>query len=295
MRTFPGIISEVQDATGRNGSADETLFKESAITATKRFKSVLRRPWNRLGIKTDIVADQQDYQLPQKVQRVMGVSYLYGESYYPLVEIGSETAWEKLNAVPSVTVGIPRFFFPKGKHVISIYPNPGEALEEGLKVYYELRQGDRFADDFTTGTVTVTNGSATISHSASGFTAAMVGRYFHVDDGTDDSWYQVVEFVNTSTLTLENYYEGLSGGGRSFTIGAAPDIPEEYHDAIVDYCLARFYLRRDQKKAADFMALFQGQLDECKELYASPTSDDNIPNLNGVGLNIFDIPPTTLT
>ncbi len=295
MRTFPEITSEVQEATGRKGADELVLIKQNAITATKRFKSVMRRPWSRLGIKTDIFANQQDYQLPQKVQRVMGVSYLYGENYFPLVEVGSEESWEKLNAVPSVTIGIPRFFYPKGKHVISIYPMPGDAVEEGLKVYYELRQGDRFADNYSTGTVTVTNGSATITHSDAGFTADMVGRYFHVEDGSDDSWYQIVEYMGPSTLTLENYYEGLSGGSRDFLIGAVPDIPEEYHDAIVDYCLARFYLRRDPKKAADYMLLFNAALDECKELYASPTSQDEIPNLQNTALNVFDIPPTVLS
>lgn len=295
MITLNQIASEVQEATGKNSAAQLVLIKRNIVTATKRFKSVMRRPWSRLGIKTDIVANQQDYQLPLRVGRVMGVSYKYGDSYYPLVEVGSEQNWEKLNAVLSVTIGIPRFFFPKGRNVVSVYPTPGTAVEEGLKVYFESRQGDRYADDYETGTVTVTNGNTTITHSATGFTNSMVGRYFHVTDGSDDNWYQIVDFTSTSALVIENYYEGLSGGGKAFTIGPVPEIPEEYHDSIIDYCLARFYLRRDQKKAADFMVLFSAALDECKETYASPTSQVVIPNLQNTALNILDIPPTTLS
>lgn len=295
MYTFPQIIDELQEATGRKGSADEVLFKRNILTATKRFKSVMRRPWSRLAKKTNIVADQQDYQLPMTVQRVIGVSYKYGDDYFPLTEIGSETKWEQLNAVPSVTIGIPRFFYPKGKNIISIYPKPGTAVTEGLKVYYEARQGDIFAEDYTTGTVSVTNGSETITHSAAGFTPSMVGRYFHLTDGNDESWYQVVEYTNTSTLKLENYYEGITSAASTFLIGYVPDIPEEYHDAIVDYGIARFYLRRDPKIATEYMAMFNTSVDECKELYSSPTSNDRLPNLSDVGLNLFDLPPQTLS
>jgi hypothetical protein len=295
MMTFPSIISEIQGATGRKGADELVLIKSDVVMAAKRFKSVMRRPWSRLSKKTDTVADQKDYQLPRTVQRVIGVSYKYGDNYFPLIEVGSEKNWERLNAVPSATIGIPRFFYPKGKHVISIYPTPGEVVSEGLKVYFEARQGDLYADDYSAGTVTVTNGSTTLTHSAAGFTANMVGRYFHVTDGSDESWYQIVDYVNTSTLTLENYYEGISGSGVTFTIGVVPDIPEEYHKSIVYYGVGQVYLRRDPKKAIDFLALFKTDLEECKELYSSPTSNDNIPNLSNTALNIFDIPPQVLS
>lgn len=295
MMTFPQIISEIQGATGRKGADELLLIKADVVTATKRFKSVMRRPWSRLSKKADTVADQQDYQLPMVVQRVMGVSYKYGDNYFPLTEVGSEQKWERLNAVPSATIGIPRFFYPKAKHIISIYPTPGEEVVEGLKVSFEARQGDIYSDDYTTGTVTVTNGSTTLTHSAAGFTQAMVGRYFHVTNGNDDNWYQIVDYVDTSTLTLGNYYEGISGSGTTFEIGITPDIPEEYHKSIVYYGVGQVYLRRDPKKAVDFMVLFKADLDECKELYSSPTSNDNIPNLSNTALNVFDIPPSVLT
>lgn len=295
MYTFPQIISEIQEATGRRGADELLLIKRNIVTATKRFKSVMRRPWSRLSKKTDIVASQQDYQLPRTVQRVIGVSYKYGDSYFPLIEVGSELNFERLNSVPSTTAGIPRFFFPKGKNIISLYPSPGTAVDEGLKVYYEARQGDIFAEDYTTGTITVTNGSATITHSAAGFTQDMIGRYLHITDGSDESWYQVVDYTNTSTLTIENYYEGISGSSRTFLIGIVPDIPEEYHDALIDYSVGRFYLRRDPKKAIDYMALFNSSLDECKELYSSPTELDKIYNLDNISMNLFDIPPQVLS
>lgn len=296
MPTFTQITSETQNAVGRASAAELILIERSANIAVQRFKSVMRRPWSRISKKADIVASQQDYQLPRSVLRPSGVAYKYGSNYFPLREIGSEQNWDRLNAAPSITIGIPRFYFPKGKNIISLYPIPGTALTEGLKVYYEPKQPKMIAADFTTGTVTVAQGSQTITHSAAGFTEAMVGRTFYVTDGSDGYEYLIVDYVDTSTLTLENYYEGISGAGRAFLIGVVPDIPEEYHDSVIDYCIARLYLRRkDPKAAADFLTSYNIALKECKETYASPTSDDVLEDMSGASINMFDVPPLTLS
>lgn len=296
IQTFQQITSEVQSGTQNSSASELILTKRDTNIATQRFKSVMSRPWSRIAKKTNIVADQQDYQLPRSVLRPSGVDYLYGDAYVPLVEIASEMTWNQLNAVPSVGIGTPRFFFPKGKDVISIYPVPATAVVEGLKVYYEPKQPRMISDDYTTGTVTVTQGSTTITHSAAGFTEAMVGRFFYITDGTDGNDYQVVSYTDTSNLVLENYYEGTSGAGKGFLIGIVPDIPDEYHPAITDYCMARFFLRRGDRKAGmDMMSLFLASLDECKEAYASPTSYPNIQSPYDMSFNLFDNPPGVLS
>lgn len=296
IQTFEQIWTEVQSGT-QNSSATELVFtKRDANVATQRFKSVMTRPWSRISKKASTVADQQDYQLPRSVLRPSGVDYLYGDAYIPLIEIGSEQNWNSLNAVPSVGIGVPRFFFPKGKDVISVYPVPGTATTEGLKVYYEPKQPRMISSDFSTGTVSVTSGSTILTHSGTGFTQDMVGRYFYVTDGSDGNDYQITGYTNSSTLTIENYYEGPSGSGKEFVIGVVPDIPDEYHPSIVDYCMARFHLRRGNRKAAiEMMALFKDALDECKEVYASPTSSPNIQSPYDMSFNILDNPPGVLS
>lgn len=296
IQTFQQIWSEVQSGTQNTSASELVLIKRDANIATQRFKSVMSRPWSRIAKKANVVANQQDYQLPRSVLRPSGVDYLYGSMYVPLIEIGSEQNWNSLNAVSSVGIGVPRFFFPKGKDVISIFPVPGTAVTEGLKVYYEPKQPRMFANDYSTGTVTVTNGSTTITHSGTGFSQDMIGRYFYTnDDSSDGNDYQIVDYTNTSTLVLENYYEGYSGSGKSFLIGVVPDIPDEYHPAIVDYCMARFYLRRgDRKAAAEMLSFFTTALDECKEVYASPTSYPNIQSPYDWSFNVLDNPPGVL-
>lgn len=292
VTTFHQIWREVQQGTNNTSPSELILIKRDANTATGRFKSVMTRPWSRISRKCDIVADQRDYQLPRSVLRPSGVSYLYGDQYYPLVEISSEENWNRLIAVPNITIGIPKFYFPKGKNVISIHPMPGSALEEGLKVYYEPKQPRMVADDIT-GAFTVTNGDDTIT--GTGFTEAMIGRYFYVTDGTDGYDYQIVEYGSATQLSLENYFEGISGSVAGL-IGVVPDIPDEYIPAIVDYCYARFYYRRgDTTKGDSFMGMFERAIEECKEAYASPTSYPNIHNPYGATMHYLDVPPISLT
>lgn len=296
IQTFQQLYEEIQSATQNSSASELILIKRDANVATQRFKSVMTRPWSRIAKKANTVADQQDYQLPRSVLRISGVDYLDGDTYYPLTEIGSELNWNKLNAVISTTLGMPRCFFPKGKDVVSIYPTPGTSVTEGLRVYYEPKQPRMIAADYTTGTVTVTQGSTTITHSGTGFTADMVGRYFYTTDGSDGYDYQIVEYTDSSNLVIENYYEGASGASKAFVIGNVPDIPDEYIPAITDYCLGRFFLRRGDRKAGlDMLSLFQASLDECMETYASPTSLPNIQNPYDSYFNMFDIPPSTLS
>ncbi len=295
IQTFNQITAEVQSGTQNNSATELILIKRDANVATQRFKSVMTRAWSRVAKKANTVAQQQDYQLPRSVLRPSGVDYLYGDAYIPLVEIGSENTWNSINST-SLGVGIPRFFFPKGKDVISLYPIPSEAITEGLKVYYEPKQPRMISDDYTTGTVTVTQGGTTITHSAAGFTADMVGRYFYTTDGSDGNDYQIVGYTDTSNLVIENYYEGASGAGKGFLIGVVPDIPDEYHPAITDYCMGRFFLRRgDRRAGTDMLSLFLSSVDECKEAYASPTSQPNIQSPYDMGIDIFNIPPMGLS
>lgn len=296
IQTFQQIYQEVQAGVQSTSSSELILIKRDANVATQRFKSVMTRPWSRIAKKANTVANQQDYQLPRSVLRISGVDYLYGDEYIPLKEMGSELNWNSLNAMPNITLGVPRFFFPKGKDIISIYPTPGDAVVEGLRVYYEPKQPRMQNADYSTGTVTVTQGNTTITHSAGGFTPSMVGAYFYTTDGTDGYEYQIVEYTDVNNLVLENFYEGESGASKTFVIGTVPDLPDEYLDAIKDYCYARFYMRKGNRQAGqDFMSMFLSSLDEAKETYASPTSMPNIDNPYDSQFNLFDINPTNLT
>ena len=86
-------------------------------------------------------------------------------------------------------------------------------------------------DEFTTGTVTATNGDKTIAHSATGFTAAMVGRKFKTSE--DDTIYTIAYRASTSSLELDQAYVGTGGSGLTFNIYEDTyDLPPDFQELI---------------------------------------------------------------
>lgn len=70
---------------------------------------------------------------------------------------------------------------------------------------------------YETGTVTATNGSATIGGIGTTFTAAMVGRKFR--KGTDSAWYRIKTYTNATTIALDRNYTGTTDAtGTTYSI-----------------------------------------------------------------------------
>lgn len=67
---------------------------------------------------------------------------------------------------------------------------------------------------YETGTVSVTEGSATITGSGTVWVAGMVGRKFYCADAT----YKISAYVSATELTLSTVYAGASGSGLTYKI-----------------------------------------------------------------------------
>lgn len=71
-------------------------------------------------------------------------------------------------------------------------------------------------DDYSTGTITVANGSTTVTGASTVFTAAMVGRKLRVE--SEQAYYKISAFVSATELTLEQAYQGSLTSGNDYTI-----------------------------------------------------------------------------
>ncbi len=69
---------------------------------------------------------------------------------------------------------------------------------------------------YTTGTVTATNGSKTITGSGTTFTAAMVGRKIRME--SENAYYRISAFVSVTEVTLEVPYQGTTAASKTFSI-----------------------------------------------------------------------------
>jgi hypothetical protein len=273
MLTFTDLVTIAQETSGATDSTNTTAFKRDINTGAARFMAVFSRPKNRQSRFADLTASQQYYQLPEDSVRPSQVIVNTGLTWRPMEEVADEFAWRLLNQYP--ITGIPTHFFVRGGDEIGLYPTPSSTISAGLELVFEPRHVLLSQDDFSSGSVTATIGDATITHSAAGFTAAMVGRYFTNTDGTDGNWYRIQSFTDSSTLKLENVYQGaVSGSTSSFKIGQAVNIPEEYQEAPVDYAMHRYFLRRGDRNAAkDFKELFEAALEAAEQLYSQSSSN----------------------
>src|SRR3990167_3780571 len=70
--------------------------------------------------------------------------------------------------------------------------------------------------NYITGTMTVTNGSRTVTSSGGTFTPAMIGRFFKLD--REEEIYEILGVPTSTSLTLKETYIRDAGSGLSYLI-----------------------------------------------------------------------------
>jgi hypothetical protein len=272
MLTFMDQTQMCQQIANDFSAANLILFKRDINEGGAMFLNRLGRKFNKEYLTANIVLNQQYYQMSSSTLRVSEIKVLNGTNYYTPNLITSEEEWNDLNAI-TVSGAIPTDYYIRGFNEIGLFPVPSANVTNGLVVSHEPQHVDLTQDDYTTGTLTVSNGAVAITHSATGFTPQMVGRWLQVTDGTDGKWYKIGAYVSTSVLNLENYYEGISGSGRTFRIGEIMKIPNAYQDAPVFFALERWFMtQNDQRTAPIFGQRFDARVKSAKETYARSTS-----------------------
>lgn len=277
MLTFQDQWTMMQQIANDYSAASLIMFKRDINEGGAMFLNRLGRKFNKEYLTANLADGRQYYQMSSQTLRISEIRCLNGTNYYTPQLVASEEEWNTLNNV-SIESSIPTHYYIRGFNEIGLYPIPSANVTSGLVVshepqHIELTQDDFDQTDSPAGTLTVNSGAVAITHSGSGFTPQMVGRWMQVTDGTDGKWYRIGAYVSTSVLNLENYYEGISGSGRNFRIGEVMKIPNAYQDAPVYYGLDRYYLtQNDSRTAASYLQRFDLKVKSAKETYAHSTS-----------------------
>lgn len=250
--------------------------KRDINAGTARFLSKLNRPVDRQSRFTSSVANQQYYQIPEDAIRVSYVIYLTGTNIWiPLLEVGDEDTWRRMNEYPQ-TSSQPTHFFARGADEFGIYPTPSNSTSDGIELVYEPKNVLLTADDYTSGTLSVTNGNATVTGTGTTFTNLMAnGSYvLQVTDGTDGNYYRISAYSNATTLTIENYYQGITNATATYRIGQVSKLPEEFQETPVDYALYRHFLEKNEMANANqFQTIWISSLKDAEATYGMATSN----------------------
>jgi len=184
------------------------------------------------------VAEQQRYHYPPNIYPpISSATIEIGGITYPLDIVHSQRQWDELNQISYSGMIIPQYIFPMRDH-FEIWPIPQEDGNT-ITLIASMLDRDMTAEDYTTGTVTVTNNSATVVGSGTTWTASMVGRWFKAN--SDQYWYRIASFTDTTHITLETVFEGSTLIGDTYVIGEIPEIPPELCAVIPYGVAADFY------------------------------------------------------
>ncbi len=246
--TYSDIFNIFLDNTQNTGSSDPILkqqFDRFLTSVYQLIRSKLGTYVTERTRTTKTVAGQQYYYKPPGVSSIETVTYTHGGLVLPLTPIHSRQRWDELNS--TAISGLPQHFFDRPDD-FGIWPIPNDVGT--LSMTFHWRDRTPSQADYTTGTVSVTQGETTVTGSGTAFTASMIGRWFKLD--ANGFWYRIADYVSATELTLETAYDGVTESGASYVIGETPEIPEEGHILLADGVTAMWFdgPRKDPDSAA---------------------------------------------
>ena len=272
-----------KDLANDETSGSLTFFKRMMNVGYKLILSDLSRPVIEKTKTAVTVASQQAYQMPPDFLFVKSITVTIGSTVYPVIEEEAQEYWDYLNLTaqssdyPQVYFVRPSFGFSGAE--ILFYPKPSTAGNT-ITIIYEATDKDLSVDKYTTGTVAVTNGSATITGTNTVFTQEMVGRFFKITDLSDRGdgmYYKVVTFTSTTSTVLENVYEGTTLTGVTYEIDQAFNLPEDMQILPCYYALQHYYAaKRDIEQEKKYIGLFNAGLSGAKLRHATKSRGEII-------------------
>lgn len=283
MLSYTNLLSIYQDFTNNTTSLNQT---NGAIYINQAVRDICnKRNWSFLeDTLTDVtVASTQEYLLPYNLKKLINCSITVSSTKWTPIEINNKTDWDNLNATANYSDQVDNFYIYAGK--INFYPIPSTS-DNVIRYNYIKAIRDVSVADYTTGTVTMTNASKTVTGSGTTFTALMVGRYIKATN--DGYWYKISAFVSATELTLEKVFQGTTAGSLSYIIGEMTVLPEGYEMLAIYKSAIYYFTGKDQEKVTRFTDLYKELYQDLEREYGSKTTsvvledDDysfNNPNL----------------
>lgn len=272
QQTIYGDLS--QNATAAN-------LARGAYLANIEQRYLLQKYFNNEGSFTiPTVANQQFYKMPPNYSKLKTVTITVGDLQWTPKEILTRIEWDNLNVFPYFS-DIPNnyFIYPGGDHngQIGIWPVPS-SNGNTITFNYKFRIPDLSLPDYSTGTVSVSNGGTTITGSGTSFitttNAQLESRWIQIQQNKGDNlWYQIASVDSATSITLYQAYQGITVSGGSYTVGQMPILAEDFQDMLIWKPLIFYFssIVDNKVKRAEFQGLYDEKLKQLDE-YADSSS-----------------------
>lgn len=285
MIIWDDAIQTCRDMSGGDLNND-TFFKRLMNVGYKLCLAEFGSAQEEMTQTASTVASQQGYQFPPNCLFVKSVTMTVGSVIYPILECGDQESWDMMNATTQIN-DIPMYYFVKPRFGFSggqvlFYPKPATAGNT-ITLVYESSDIDLSRNKYLTGTVAITTDTPYVTGTGTTFINPMIGRYFQVTDEVGDAnFYKVVNINSSTSLTLENLYEGDTISNVNYQIAEAFQLPEEMMIIPVYYALYNYFtgVRQSEKKAAEFATLFGSAFKSAKERYKNKSRGNIVRSKN---------------
>ena len=227
----------------------------------------------------------QFYPFPPNYSKLKDITITVGVLKWTLSEIRTREEWDNLNVFPYYASIPSKFFiYPGGDKggQIGIWPIPS-TTGNVITYNYKFRVPDLSIADYSTGTVTVANGSTSVTGAGTSWTpttnAQLESRWIQISQTAGDNlWYQVQSVNSTTSITLYQPYQGINVSGGSYTLGQMPLIAEDFQDMLVWKALQYYFISIAKKpeQAQEYSDIYKAKLDLLSEYSGSNTVNVNL-------------------
>lgn len=276
MKTFSSYTTDIPRILG-NSLTDNVNWGMEMVNDSIRYL-VSKYYFNERSYTDTTVAQQQFYNLPPRVKKVINCTVNIGNVLWQPKECPSRQYWDALNVI-TFYQDYPSFFFVYNGQ-LGIWPAPSSAGNT-ITINYKTRISELSMADYTTGTVAITTNTTPVVGSGTAFAQYMAGGYIKIPHSAtdtangDNQWYEIASITSTAVLNLKNPYTGGTVTSNSYIIGEVPILPEDYQDLPLYRMGLIYYTTRfpDATKAALYQKLWDDGEAKLNEEFGSKTTN----------------------
>lgn len=254
MQTLTDLVTEYTDATKDDTTGNEERGKRRIQQRYKSLVASYNYHYSEKKYTIKTVANQQAYDLPQTLNKIDSIQLANDDDKYTPTEIVSPIEWDNLQEFADETYADHAVHYHIRNGQIHMFPIPTTA-DMDINIAGHMKPTKLQYDDYSTGTVDVTNGNTAVSGTTTVWGANVHAGMFLI---IDEQKYEIASVTNDTTLVLAEAYTGESASGIDYRIGDVPIIPEESTDVLWLYAVRDYYAyKEDQKSYQMYNAMMQ--------------------------------------
>jgi len=287
--------SLTQNTSQENLTLGKTMIQDS-------YRYLLQKYYfNETSYSIQTVSNQQKYKFPYNYSILKDLTITVGQLRFTPKVILTREQWDETNFLP-YTSDIPQYIFIYDGNV-EIFPIPS-TTGNTITFNYKFRVPDLSMQDYSTGTVNVTNGSSTVT----GTSMTWITNYLPSAGAVvkmnlwirlprpkgDNEWYQVASIDSETSLTLVQPYQGISTTNAPYSIGQMPIILEDFHDLIVYRPLTIYFstIQPNPSKQAEFQSKYNDGIESMDNYVGEKVLNVNLSlNPQPINPNLFIYKP----